>query len=98
MHDLAFYVYILASKPYGTLYVGMTDDLIRRVSEHRDGLVPGFTKQYGVKVLVWYEIHPSRESAFARERAIKKWNRAWKIQMIEAENPRWVDLFPSLGV
>ena len=73
---MAFYVYILASKPYGTLYVGMTDDLGRRVWEHQEGVLPGFTKTYGVKFLVWFEQHESRESAFARERAIKKWKPA----------------------
>jgi putative endonuclease len=98
MFDQAFYVYMLASRPYGTLYIGMTDDLIRRIAEHRASLIPGFTKRYGVKLLVWYELHGAREAAFARERALKKWNRAWKIQLIEAENPRWEDLYPSLGV
>lgn len=70
---MALYVYILASKRNGTLYVGMTDDLVRRVWEHRKNLVDGFTKQYGVKTLVWFEEHSSRESAFARERQIKTW-------------------------
>jgi putative endonuclease len=72
---MSFYVYILASRRNGTLYIGMTDDLVRRTWEHRNGLVPGFTSRYGVKLLVWYESHESRETAFARERGLKKWNR-----------------------
>ena len=89
---MAFYVYILASQKRGTLYIGMTDDLGRRVSEHRAKLTPGFTSRYGVKSLVWHETHETRESAFARERAMKKWNRAWKINLIEGANPEWRDL------
>ena len=89
---MAFYVYILASKRNGTLYVGMTDDLGRRTWEHQQGLLPGFTKKYGVKTLVWFEAHETRESAFARERAIKKWNRRWKIELIEQTNSGWNDL------
>jgi len=94
---MAFYVYILASQRNGTLYVGMTDDLVRRVWMHREGIVPGFTKQYSVTALVWYEQHNSRESAFARERQIKKWNRAWKIREIEAVNPTWRDLHEEIA-
>ena len=78
-----FYVYILASRRNGTLYVGSTDDLARRVREHEEGVRPGFTTRYGVKTLVWYEVHDSRESAFVRERRIKTWNRLWKLEMIE---------------
>jgi len=89
---MAFYVYILASKRNGTLYVGMTDDLSRRMWEHQQELIPGFTKKYGVTILVWFEVHESRESAFARERAIKKWNRSWKIELIEKTNSGWNDL------
>ena len=95
---MAFYVYILASKRNGTLYVGMTDDLLRRIWEHQEGILPGFTKKYRVKILVWFEIHESRETAFARERAIKKWNRAWKIALIEKSNSGWNDLTGSLGM
>ncbi len=80
---MTFFVYMLASKRNGTLYVGMTDDLVKRTWQHRDGVVEGFTKSYGVKTLVWYELHEARESAFARERQIKKWNRAWKLELIE---------------
>lgn len=89
---MAFFVYILASKRNGTLYVGMTDDLVKRVWQHRNDVIPGFTKQYAIKMLVWYEAHESRESAFTRERQIKKWNRAWKLELIEKENLDWRDL------
>jgi putative endonuclease len=89
---LSFFVYILASRRNGTLYIGMTDDLVRRVWQHRTGLIAGFTKEYGVKALVWYELHETRESAFQRERRLKKWNRAWKLRLIERSNPQWRDL------
>jgi putative endonuclease len=90
---MAFFVYILASRRNGTLYVGMTDDLTRRVWQHRNDLIPGFTKRYGVKTLVWYEPHESRQSAFMREHRLKKWNRAWKLALIEKDNPGWQDLW-----
>ena len=93
---MSFFVYIVASRRNGTLYTGMTDDLTRRVYQHRTGAMPGFTKQYGVKVLVWYEVHPSRESAFIRERQMKKWNRRWKLELIEATNPDWHDLWQEI--
>jgi len=93
---MSFYVYILASRRNGTLYIGMTDDLARRVWEHQIGAVPGFTKKYGVKMLVWFEQHESRESAFQRERQLKKWNRAWKLELIERLNPAWKDLSQEL--
>jgi putative endonuclease len=89
---MSFYVYILASRRNGTLYIGMTDDLNRRVFQHQEGVFPGFTKKYGVKILVWFEQHETRESAFRRERALKKWNRAWKLALIERSNPTWRDL------
>ena len=95
---MAFYVYMLASARNGTLYVGMTDDLVRRVWMHREGVIPGFTKQHDVKLLVWYEQHDSRETAFARERQMKKWNRAWKLREIEAVNPTWRDLYDEIAV
>ena len=82
-----FFVYILASRRNGTLYIGMTDDLVRRIWEHRTGTVPGFTSMYDVKMLVWYEQHETRESAFMRERQLKKWNRSWKLELIEQMNP-----------
>jgi putative endonuclease len=93
---MSFFVYILASRRNGTLYIGMTDNLARRIWEHQSGVAHGFTKKYGVKTLVWYEIHESRESAFRRERQLKKWNRAWKLQLIERLNPSWRDLAHEL--
>ena len=94
---MAFYVYILASERNGTLYIGLTDDLVKRVWQHRNDLRPGFTARYGVKTLVWYEAHESRESAFMRERQMKKWNRAWKLEAIEKPNPAWRDLWDELS-
>jgi putative endonuclease len=93
---MSFFVYVLASRRNGTLYIGMTDNLARRVWEHQSGAVPGFTKKYGVKTLVWYELHESRETAFQRERQLKKWNRAWKLKLIEQLNPNWRDLTVEL--
>ncbi len=92
-----FYVYILANKPNGTLYVGMTDDLVRRVWQHRNGLMAGFTKRYGLKSLIWYEAYEARADAFMRERQMKKWNRAWKIDLIVANNPNWRDLWDEIA-
>lgn len=94
---MAFYVYILASKRNGTLYIGMTDDLVKRVWQHRQGLIEGFTSAHGLKTLVWCETHESRESAFKRERQLKRWNRAWKLELIEKENPSWRDLWEGLN-
>jgi putative endonuclease len=93
---MSFFVYILGSRRNGTLYVGMTDDLARRTWEHRVGAVPGFTRKYGVKQLFWYEVHESRETAFIRERQLKKWNRTWKLGLIEHSNPGWRDLAEDL--
>jgi putative endonuclease len=92
----SYVVYLLASRPRGTLYVGVTNDLIKRVAEHRSGLMEGFTKKYGVKRLVWFEQTESIEAAIAREKQIKKWNRAWKIELIEKSNPGWRDLYPEI--
>ena len=89
-------VYIMASRPGGTLYVGVTSDLLQRVWQHREGLTPGFTSRYNVKTLVWYEIHGTMPEAIAREKAIKKWRRNWKINLIIAKNPDWLDLYPAL--
>lgn len=89
-------VYLLASARNGTLYVGVTADLVRRVWQHREKLVAGFTKKYNVHTLVWYEAHETMMSAIAREKAIKKWPRAWKLKIIERENPTWRDLYPDL--
>ena len=94
---MAFYVYIVANKRNGTLYIGLTDDLVKRVWQHREGLLPGFTKRYGLKLLAWFEQHESRESAFQREREMKKWNRAWKLDLIEKQNPGWRDLWPEIA-
>ena len=91
-----FAVYILASRRNGTLYTGVTSDLLKRVWQHKEGFVDGFTKDYGVAMLVWFELHESAESAITREKQIKKWNRAWKLRLIEDKNPYWNDLFPSL--
>lgn len=89
-------VYLLASQPYGTLYCGVTSDLIRRTWEHRNDCVAGFTREHGVHRLVWFELHGTMIDAIEREKCIKKWRRAWKIRLIEATNPYWMDLFPSL--
>jgi putative endonuclease len=89
---MSFFVYILANRRKGTLYIGMTDDLTRRYFEHKSGEIPGFTQKYGVKLLVWFEEHGSRETAFLRERQMKKWRREWKIELIERGNPEWHDL------
>ncbi len=94
---MAFYVYLVTNKRYGTLYAGHTDDLVKRAWEHRTDARPGFTSRYRLKTLVWFEEHESRESAFARERAIKKWNRAWKLELIEKENPSWRDLWSEIA-
>ena len=91
-----FYVYLLASKPYGTLYIGTTSDLARRVWEHKNRLVPGFTKRYQVERLVWFETHESAASALRREKQLKEWNRDWKINLLERDNPHWLDLYSSL--
>ena len=88
-----FCVYMLASDRNGTLYVGVTSNLVKRVWEHKEGVVPGFTSEYGVHKLVWYEQHGSAETAITREKRIKKWNREWKIKLIEETNPYWNDLY-----
>ncbi|MBB4121471.1 GIY-YIG nuclease family protein [Martelella radicis] len=86
------YVYILASKPNGTLYTGVTSDLARRLYEHQHGLTPGYTQRYGVKTLVWFEEHDLVTDAINREKTIKKWPRAWKLHLIETSNPQWRDI------
>ncbi len=92
-----FYAYILASRRNGTLYTGSTDDLARRVWEHKEKVRPGFTWKYGVTMLVWYEPIETREGAVVRERQIKKWERAWKLRLIEEMNPDWADLYLTLN-
>ncbi|MDC9824257.1 GIY-YIG nuclease family protein [Devosia sp. ZB163] len=94
--DKDFHVYILASKMGGTIYIGVTSDLVGRVYIHREALVPGFTSKYGVHRLVWFEQRGTAESAITREKQLKKWNRAWKIEPIEKTNASWKDLYPTL--
>jgi len=89
-------VYIPASKRNGTLYIGVTSDLVKRVWEHRNGLVEGFSKRYGVHRLVWYEPHGSMESAIQREKRLKEWKRSWKIRLVEKINPGWEDLYSKI--
>lgn len=91
-----FYVYILASKRNGTLYTGMTSNLIQRVWQHKNNLIEGFTQKYNVKILVHYEVHGNAKSAITREKRIKKWRRAWKLQLIEKLNPQWKDLYKEI--
>jgi putative endonuclease len=91
-------VYLLATQPYGTLDVGLTTNRSRRVWEHKNKLVPGFTAKYRVDRLVWFEIHEDREAALRREKQIKEWQRDWKINLIEANNPHWVDRYLDLSV
>jgi putative endonuclease len=93
---MAFYVYIVASQRNGTLYIGSTGDLARRIYEHKEKALAGFTADHGVDRLVWFEAYGSRDEAFARERAMKKWNRAWKLELIERRNPGWRDLSEEL--
>ena len=89
-------VYILASKPHGVLYVGVTSNLPQRIWQHQNDLTPGFTQQYRVHTLVWYEVHENMESAIIREKRIKDWRRAWKIELIERDNPDWRDLYADV--
>ena len=89
-------VYMMASVRNGTLYAGVTSDLITRVSQHRADLIEGFTKKYGVHRLVWFEFHETMAEAIAREKLIKNWKRAWKIDLIQVSNPYWLDLYPGL--
>ena len=91
-----FYVYILASKRNGTLYIGVTSDLIQRVWQHKNKMVRGFTQKYDVKRLVYYEVHTNSESAITREKHMKKWRRQWKIRLIEEKNPSWRDLYDDI--
>ena len=90
-------VYILASRRHGTLYIGVTSNLLARIVQHREGLIPGFTQRYGVRQLVWYEMHDTMDAAILREKRMKEWRRAWKIELIEARNEQWDDLAIGLG-
>ena len=94
--ERSFWVYILASSPGGTLYVGVTNDLVRRAYEHREGLVRGFTRRYRIKMLVYYEQHATAELAIQREKNIKHWPREWKIDLIVGVNPTWRDLYDEI--
>ncbi len=96
MREHCYYVYMLASQRNGTLYVGVSNDVLRRAWEHRNDLVEGFTKKYGVHILVWFEIFEDINAAIAREKRLKKWNRAWKIKLIEQHNSGWNDLYSRL--
>ena len=91
-----YYVYLTASRKHGTLYLGVTNDLVRRIYEHKTKVVPRFTSRYNVVRLVWFECYDDPTSAIAREKVIKKWRRDWKIRLIEEENPDWLDLYPSI--
>ncbi len=93
-----YYIYILASKRNGTLYIGVTNNLVRRVWEHKNDLVEGFTKKYGVHQLVWYETADTPRAAITREKQLKKWNRAWKLRLIEEKNPNWKDLYDEISM
>ncbi len=93
---MSAWVYIMASRKNGTLYTGVTTDLLQRVYEHKEDVKPGFTSKYGVKRLVWYENHNNIVEAIIQEKRIKKWRRQWKIQMIEKQNPDWQDLYDDL--
>jgi putative endonuclease len=95
--EAQYYVYILASRIGGTLYIGVTSDLVGRIHQHRTKAAKGFTSRYGVSLLVYFEIFGDVEAAILREKQLKKWNRAWKIRLIEERNPNWSDLFPSIA-
>ena len=90
-------VYMLASQPNGTLYIGVTSNLVKRIWEHKTNIVEGFTRKYKVHNLVWYEIHETMESAITREKALKKWRREWKIGLIKSFNPEWTDLYETIA-
>ena len=97
MNDKSPCVYMLASKPHGTLYIGVTSDLVKRVWLHKGDLAEGFTRKYKVHRLVWFEPCETMNTAIAREKNLKNWKRAWKIELIEKSNPGWRDLYPDLG-
>jgi putative endonuclease len=93
---MAYYVYLLASRKDGPIYLGVTNDLIRRTFEHRSKATPGFTSRYNITKLVWFEVYDDPISAISREKEIKKWRRSWKVALIEKENPDWNDLYESI--
>lgn len=94
--DKTYFVYLLSIGRYGTLYTGVTSDLIKRASQHRESLAEGFRKKYDVKPLVWYKVHNDVDAAIKREKQIKKWNRSWKIRLIQSQNPRWRELYEDI--
>ncbi len=94
---MAYYVYIVASRRNGTLYIGVTNDLVRRVYEHKNKIVRGFTSRYAVDRLVWFEVYDDPDNAIVREKEIKKWRRAWKLRLIEESNPQWIDLYAQIS-
>ena len=96
MPNKQFHVYILSNRIGGTLYTGVTSRLVQRIHEHREGLIDGFSKRYGLHRLVYYEEHATAESAIRREKQIKEWKRAWKIALIERGNPHWIDFYPVI--
>lgn len=89
-------VYMMGSSRNGTLYIGVTSDLVKRTWQHKNEVIEGFTEKYSVHLLVWYEVHENMESAISREKALKKWNRIWKLRLIEQFNPEWQDLYEQL--
>jgi putative endonuclease len=95
--DRQYYVYILTNRPYGTLYVGMTNDLLKRAWEHKSDVVPGFSREHGLHRLVWFEPHATALEAIRREKLIKKWHRDWKVNLVQDANPEWEDLYESLA-
>ena len=94
--DKTSYIYFLANRPNGTLYLGATTDLVRRVHQHKARVIPGFTAKYNLNMLVYFEIYPDLEQAYSREYRLKKWHRAWKVALIECENPDWCDLWDTI--
>lgn len=95
--EIAPAVYVVASARNGTLYIGVTSNLMQRIAQHRDGTLGGFTGRYSCKTLVWFEMHGTMEHAITREKQLKKWNRGWKLRLIEEANPNWADLAVELG-
>jgi putative endonuclease len=94
---MAYYVYMLASQRNGTLYIGVTGDLVRRIYEHKNKVHRGFTAEYDVDRLVWFEVYDDPEGAIVREKELKKWRRAWKLRLIEESNPQWLDLYSQIS-
>ena len=95
---MSYYVYIIASRKDGAIYIGVTNDIVRRIFEHRARAAPGFTTKYNITRLVWFEIYDDPVSAISREKELKKWKRSWKVQLIEKDNPEWNDLYESICI